>query len=179
MKISQSLLVSKDGSKFWSSQTWQHFLTHTKHSWGECKFKILSNCHRYKYDQSISRVFFQIKFLAVFCHLAQLWVALGLPPSPRARAQLPHVDRGLPASVQCSGLYLLWLIQALLPTGWQKIAIWQPLEISIFSKSPMYFNVNLADFLTLRSSASSHRPHSLNTMNNSTQPVVCESSCLT
>ena len=36
MKISQSLLVSKDGSKFWSSQTWQHFLTHTKHSWGEC-----------------------------------------------------------------------------------------------------------------------------------------------
>ena len=36
MKISQSLLVSKDGSKFWSSQMWQHFLTHTKHSWGEC-----------------------------------------------------------------------------------------------------------------------------------------------
>ena len=38
MKISQSLLVSKDGSKFWSSQTWQHFLTHTKHSWGECNY---------------------------------------------------------------------------------------------------------------------------------------------
>ena len=36
MKISQSLLVSKDGSKFWSSQMWQHFLTHTKHSRGEC-----------------------------------------------------------------------------------------------------------------------------------------------
>ena len=36
MKISHSLLVSKDGSKFWSSQTWQHFLNHTKHSWGEC-----------------------------------------------------------------------------------------------------------------------------------------------
>ena len=31
MKISQSLLVSKDGSKFWSSQTWQHFLTQTKY----------------------------------------------------------------------------------------------------------------------------------------------------
>ena len=52
---------------------------------------------------------------------------------PITRAQLPHVDRGLPASVQCSGLYLLWLIQALLPTGWQKIAIWQPLEKSEFS----------------------------------------------
>ena len=36
MKISQSLLVSKDGSKFWSSQTWQHFLTHAKHFEGEC-----------------------------------------------------------------------------------------------------------------------------------------------
>ena len=52
-------------------------------------------------------------------------------------------------------------------------------KVRIFSKSPMYFNVILTDFLTLRSSASSHRPHSLNTMNNSTQPVVCESSCLT
>ena len=31
MKTSQSLLVSKDGSKFWSSQRWQHFLTQTKH----------------------------------------------------------------------------------------------------------------------------------------------------
>ena len=43
MKISQSLLVSKDGSKFWSSQTWQHFLTHTKHSWGECTICPLFN----------------------------------------------------------------------------------------------------------------------------------------
>ena len=31
MKTSKSLLVSKDGSKFWSSPTWQHFLTQTKH----------------------------------------------------------------------------------------------------------------------------------------------------
>ena len=36
MKISQSLLVSKDGSKFWSSQEWQHFLTHAKNFEGEC-----------------------------------------------------------------------------------------------------------------------------------------------
>ena len=36
MKISQSLLVSKDGSKIWSSQMWQHFLTHAKHFEGEC-----------------------------------------------------------------------------------------------------------------------------------------------
>ena len=36
MKISQSLLVSKDGSKFWSSQMWRHFLTHAKHFDGEC-----------------------------------------------------------------------------------------------------------------------------------------------
>ena len=36
LKISQSLLVSKDGSKFWSSQTWQHFLTKTKHFTPEC-----------------------------------------------------------------------------------------------------------------------------------------------
>ena len=37
MKTSQSLLVSKDGSKFWSSQMWQHFLTQTKHFDRECK----------------------------------------------------------------------------------------------------------------------------------------------
>ena len=36
MKTSQSLLVCKDGSKFWSSQPWQHFLTQTKHFEGEC-----------------------------------------------------------------------------------------------------------------------------------------------
>ena len=42
MKISQILLVSKDGSKFWSSQTWQHFLTHTKHSWGECIYNSIT-----------------------------------------------------------------------------------------------------------------------------------------
>ena len=28
--------VSKDGSKFWSSQMWRHFLTHAKHFDGEC-----------------------------------------------------------------------------------------------------------------------------------------------
>ena len=37
MKISQSLLVSKDGS-FWSSQMWWHFLTHAKHFEGECTY---------------------------------------------------------------------------------------------------------------------------------------------
>ena len=42
MKTSQSLLISKDGSKFWSSQTWQHFLTQTKHFEGECKMLIIS-----------------------------------------------------------------------------------------------------------------------------------------
>ena len=36
IKTSQSLLVSKDGSKFWSSQMWQHFLTQTKHFDREC-----------------------------------------------------------------------------------------------------------------------------------------------
>ena len=36
MKASQSLMVSKDGS-FWSSQTWQRFLTHAKHFAPECK----------------------------------------------------------------------------------------------------------------------------------------------
>ena len=36
MKISQSLLVIKDGSKFWSSQMWQHFLTQTKQFDREC-----------------------------------------------------------------------------------------------------------------------------------------------
>ena len=36
MKTCQSLLVSKDGSKFWSSQTWPHYLTQTKHFDREC-----------------------------------------------------------------------------------------------------------------------------------------------
>ena len=49
MKISQSLLVSKDCSKFWSSQTWQHFLTHTKHSWGECTWS--ENAKKCKHKQ--------------------------------------------------------------------------------------------------------------------------------
>ena len=40
MKTSQSLLVSKDGSKFWSSQTWQYFLTQTNHYAPECIAKI-------------------------------------------------------------------------------------------------------------------------------------------
>ena len=40
IKTCQSLLVSKDGSKFWSSQMWQHFLTQTKHFDREC---ILQN----------------------------------------------------------------------------------------------------------------------------------------
>ena len=39
MKTSQSLLVSKDGSKFWSRHKWQHFLTQTKHFEGECMLK--------------------------------------------------------------------------------------------------------------------------------------------
>ena len=124
--------------------------------------------------------FFQIKFLAGFCHLAQLWVALGLPPSPRARATTPRRQRSPCLSSVLWPLSVLWLIQALLPTGWQKDCYFSNLwKSGIFSKSPMYFDVILTDFLTLRSSASSHRPHSLNTMNNSTQPVVCESSCLT
>ena len=36
MKTSQSSLVSKDGSKFWTSQMWQHYLTQTKHFDREC-----------------------------------------------------------------------------------------------------------------------------------------------
>ena len=36
IKPSQSLLFSKDGSKFWSIQTWQSFLAHAKHFEGEC-----------------------------------------------------------------------------------------------------------------------------------------------
>ena len=46
MKISQRLLVSKDGSKFWSSQTWQHFLTETKHFDGEYIYPFLYLCIR-------------------------------------------------------------------------------------------------------------------------------------
>ena len=38
MKISPRFLVIKDRSKFWSSQTWQHFLTHAKHFEWECKW---------------------------------------------------------------------------------------------------------------------------------------------
>ena len=39
IKTSQSLLVSKNGSKFWSNQTWRLFSTQTKHFEGECKGK--------------------------------------------------------------------------------------------------------------------------------------------
>jgi hypothetical protein len=43
MKIIQSLLVIKDGSIFWSSQTWQQFLTHAKHFEGGCIVKGTMN----------------------------------------------------------------------------------------------------------------------------------------
>ena len=43
MKTSQSLLVIKDGSKFWSSQIWQQFLTHAKHFEGGCIVKGTMN----------------------------------------------------------------------------------------------------------------------------------------
>ena len=33
--------ISWHGSKFWSSQMWQHFLTHAKHFEGECTTYIL------------------------------------------------------------------------------------------------------------------------------------------
>ena len=58
MKISQSLLVSKDGSKFWSSQTWQHFLTHTKHSWGECTCRqhAVKNQECYNFLQTLANI---------------------------------------------------------------------------------------------------------------------------
>ena len=36
VKTSQNLLVSKDGSKFWSSQIWKHFLVQTKYFEGKC-----------------------------------------------------------------------------------------------------------------------------------------------
>ena len=39
MKIRQSFMVSKDGSKFWSRQTWKYFLTQTKHYAPECRNK--------------------------------------------------------------------------------------------------------------------------------------------
>ena len=39
IKTCQSLLVSKDRSKFWSSQMRQHFLTQTKHFDRECTKK--------------------------------------------------------------------------------------------------------------------------------------------
>ena len=38
MKTYQSFLGSKEWSKFWSSQTWQHFLTQTKHYAPECTY---------------------------------------------------------------------------------------------------------------------------------------------
>jgi hypothetical protein len=122
-------------------------------------------------------------FLAGYCHLVQLWVALGLPPSPRARARAttPRTDRGLPAALSSA----LWPLSTLANSSTVANRLTKDCYLAtsgnqhIFSKSPMYFDVFFMEFLTLRSSASSHRPHSLNTMNNSTQPVVCESSCLT
>ena len=39
MKISQSFLVSKNRSNFWSSQTWQHFLIQPKHYAPKCNAK--------------------------------------------------------------------------------------------------------------------------------------------
>ena len=39
MKTSPSLLISKDGSKFWSSQPWQHVLTQTKHFYRKCIYE--------------------------------------------------------------------------------------------------------------------------------------------
>ena len=52
LKTSQSLLVSKDGSKFWSSQMWQHFLTHAKHFEGECIPKQFFSLKK-KFSESI------------------------------------------------------------------------------------------------------------------------------
>ena len=43
-------MVSKGGSKFWSSQMWQHFLTQTKHFDRECinfSYFLLIKIHRY------------------------------------------------------------------------------------------------------------------------------------
>ena len=49
MKTSQSLLVSKDGSKFWSSQSRQHFLTQIKLFAPECTlFALLLPTHLQK-----------------------------------------------------------------------------------------------------------------------------------
>ena len=51
MKRSQSLLVSKGWSKFWSSQTWQHFLNQTKYFVPKSSIfycvvcNLLSTCH--------------------------------------------------------------------------------------------------------------------------------------
>ena len=58
MKISQSLLVSKDGSKFWSSQKWQHFLTHAKHFEGECNVYVPDLKKGGSFSASHKRVFF-------------------------------------------------------------------------------------------------------------------------
>ena len=55
----QRLLVSKDGSEFWSSQTWQHFLTQTKHFEGELLwvnwFKNESFWHRFTCRKDLRR----------------------------------------------------------------------------------------------------------------------------
>ena len=37
----QSLFVSWDGSKFWSTQTWRHILAHAKHFEGRCRLPIM------------------------------------------------------------------------------------------------------------------------------------------
>ena len=50
MSTSQSLLVSKDGSKFWSSQTWQHFLTQPNILTGSVC--ILTCCIIFKFESS-------------------------------------------------------------------------------------------------------------------------------
>ena len=42
IKTCQSLLVSKDGSKFWSSQSWQHIL-HLSVKWGSYHMHVIIN----------------------------------------------------------------------------------------------------------------------------------------
>ena len=74
--------LASNGSKFWSSQTWKHFLTHAKHFEGECMSNFLIDsvvlCNNWyetvsKYNYLIFRSSFQIHtYVSIFKNCSPL-----------------------------------------------------------------------------------------------------------
>ena len=62
IKTCQSLLVSKDGSKFWSSQMWQHFLTQTKHFDRECIQEVVYDRNLVSVSATETKIKFRYRF---------------------------------------------------------------------------------------------------------------------